>query len=301
MGIVNGFSIDVEDWFQVAAFSREIRREDWNRLELRVERNVDALLALLEARDVRATFFTLGWIAERAPAMVRRIVASGHELASHGHDHHYVGELGPERLRLDLARAKSTLEDVGGVEVRGYRAPSFSVGPDTLWAHDVIVEAGHAYSSSIYPIRHDHYGMPEAPRFAHLRPNGLLEIPATSIRCLGRNLPSSGGGYFRLLPYAVSRWTLRRVNESDGEPAVFYCHPWEIDPDQPRVPGASTRARFRHNVNQRGLLAKLDRLLRDFRWSTLADAAEGPARMRLAAAAPIPMPRSSFDAVREPV
>jgi polysaccharide deacetylase family protein (PEP-CTERM system associated) len=268
-GIVNAFSIDVEDWFQVAAFAPYIRREDWDRLECRVERNVDALLGLLSKHGVQATFFTLGWIAERYPSMVRRIVAGGHELASHGYGHHFVGELGRQRFTDDVRRAKGILEDVGGVPVTGYRAPSFSVNESTLWAHDALLETGHAYSSSIYPIRHDLYGMPDAPRFRHLRPNGLLEIPATSIRILERNLPASGGGFFRLLPYALSRWSLRRVNAVDGQAAVFYCHPWDIDVGQPRVREANLRARFRHYVNQKHTLAKLDRLLGDFRWGTV--------------------------------
>ena len=268
-GIVNAFSIDVEDWFQVAAFAPYIRREDWDRLECRVERNVDTLLELLAKHDVKATFFTLGWIAERYPAMVRRIVAGGHELASHGYGHEFVRDLGPERFHEDVSRAKAVLEDTAGLAVRGYRAPSFSVDRTTLWAHDVLLATGHAYSSSIYPIRHDLYGMPEAPRFAHRRPNGLLEIPATSIRLRERNLPSSGGGFFRLLPYPVSRWSIRRVNAVDGQAAVFYCHPWEIDVGQPRVKHANARSRFRHYVNQGTLLPKLERLLRDFRWTSV--------------------------------
>lgn len=267
--IVNAFSIDVEDWFQVAAFAPYIRREDWDQLECRVERNVDSLLGLLDSHGVKATFFTLGWVAERYPGMVRRIVSDGHELASHGYGHHFVGELGPDRFRDDVKRAKAILEDIGGCGVNGYRAPSFSIGADTLWAHDVLLETGHTYSSSIYPIRHDLYGMPDAPRFRHRRPNGLLEVPATSVRVLERNLPASGGGFFRLLPYSVSRWSLRRVNRVDRASAVFYCHPWEIDPGQPRVERADLRSRFRHYVNQSVLLAKLDRLLGDFRWDTV--------------------------------
>jgi polysaccharide deacetylase family protein (PEP-CTERM system associated) len=275
--IVNAFSVDVEDWFQVAAFARNIDRADWDRLECRVERNVDLLLAMLDRHGVHATFFTLGWIAERYPTMVRRIVDAGHELASHGYSHHFVSDLGPARFRQDVVMAKRVLEDTGGVMVRGYRAPSFSIGHGTLWAHDILAEIGHAYSSSIYPIRHDLYGMPDAPRFAHRRPNGLLEIPATSIRLIKRNLPASGGGFFRLLPYCISHWSVNRVNFEDRQPALFYCHPWEIDPSQPRVRGASPRSRFRHYVNQRRLLPKLERLLTDFRWSTVASAIERPA------------------------
>ena len=268
--IVNAFSIDVEDWFQVAAFSRYIDRKDWDSLECRVERNVDVLLETLDKHDVKATFFTLGWIAERYPAMVGRIVAGGHELASHGYGHHMIGELGPQLFREDVVKAKAILESLAGCEVIGYRAPSFSVGRDTLWALDILAETGHRYSSSIYPIKHELYGMPEAPRFAHQR-SGLLEIPATSIRLGERNYPASGGGYFRLLPYPVSRWSVQRVNRADRQAAVFYCHPWEIDPGQPRMNQASGKSRFRHYVNQTRMLGKIDRLLGDFRWGTVAN------------------------------
>jgi polysaccharide deacetylase family protein (PEP-CTERM system associated) len=267
--IVNAFSIDVEDWFQVAAFASYIDRKDWDSLECRVERNVDVLLETLDRHQVNATFFTLGWIAERYPAMVGRIVAGGHELASHGYGHHMVGELGPELFREDVVKAKAILESIAGCEVVGYRAPSFSVGRDTLWALDILAETGHRYSSSIYPIKHDLYGMPEAPRFAHQR-SGLLEIPATSIRLGERNYPASGGGFFRLLPYPVSRWSVQRVNRADRQAAVFYCHPWEIDPGQPRMNQASSKSRFRHYVNQTRMLGKIDRLLGDFRWGTVA-------------------------------
>jgi polysaccharide deacetylase family protein (PEP-CTERM system associated) len=268
--IVNAFSIDVEDWFQVAAFAGCIERSSWDSLECRVERNVDALLQTLDQRGVKATFFTLGWMAQRYPDMVRRIVNAGHELASHGHGHHMIGELGPERFREDVVRAKGLLESLSGIEVIGYRAPSFSVGRDTLWALDILAETGHRYSSSIYPIQHDLYGMPEAPRFAHAR-SGLLEIPATSLRLGDRNFPASGGGYFRLLPYRLSRWSIERVNRVDREAAVFYCHPWEIDPQQPRVAGAPLKSRFRHYVNQSRMLGKIDRLLGDFPWNTVRD------------------------------
>jgi polysaccharide deacetylase family protein (PEP-CTERM system associated) len=267
--IVNAFSIDVEDWFQVAAFASYIDRKDWDSLECRVERNVDVLLETLDKHQVKATFFTLGWIAERYPAMVGRIVAGGHELASHGYGHHMVGELGPQLFREDVVKAKAILESLAGCEVIGYRAPSFSVGRDTLWALDILAETGHSYSSSIYPIKHDLYGMPDAPRFAHQR-SGLLEIPATSIRLGDRNYPASGGGYFRLLPYPVSRWSVQRVNRADRQAAVFYCHPWEIDPGQPRMNQASNKSRFRHYVNQTRMLGKIDRLLGDFRWGTVA-------------------------------
>ncbi len=277
--IVNAFSIDVEDWFQVAAFAPYIDRKDWDSLECRVERNVDVLLETLDKRQVKATFFTLGWIAERYPAMVGRIVAGGHELASHGYGHHMIGELGPQLFREDVVKAKAILESLAGCEVIGYRAPSFSVGRDTLWALDILAETGHSYSSSIYPIKHDLYGMPEAPRFAHQR-SGLLEIPATSIRLGERNYPASGGGYFRLLPYPVSRWSVQRVNRADRQAAVFYCHPWEIDPGQPRMNQASSKSRFRHYVNQTRMLGKIDRLLRDFRWGTVAQVIAEPLATR---------------------
>ena len=280
--IVNAFSIDVEDWFQVAAFARHIDRKDWDSLECRVERNVDLLLQTLDKHGVKATFFTLGWIAQRYPALIKRIVAGGHELASHGYGHHMIHELGEQLFREDVVRAKGLLEDLGGAPVIGYRAPSFSVGRDTLWALDVLAQTGHQYSSSIYPIKHDLYGMPEAPRFAHQR-SGLLEIPATSIRLRERNFPASGGGYFRLLPYSVSRWSLKRVNQVDGEAAVFYCHPWEIDPGQPRMHHASAKSRFRHYVNQGRMLGKIDRLLGDFAWGTVAEVIAAPVSNRLGA------------------
>lgn len=263
---LNAMSIDVEDYFQVAAFAPYIDRERWNSMPCRVERNIDRILELLDRHEARATFFTLGWIAERYPAMIREIVARGHELASHGYSHARASEQTPAAFREDLSRAKALLEDTGGVAVRGYRAPSFSIGAANLWAHDVIAETGHAYSSSVYPIAHDHYGMPQAPRFAWRAPSGVVEIPPSSLRLLGRNLPASGGGYFRLLPYPVSRWGIRRINERDGEPCIFYFHPWEIDPEQPRIRQANAKARFRHYVNLERTAGRLDRLLRDFRW-----------------------------------
>ncbi|MGV3499705.1 MAG: XrtA system polysaccharide deacetylase [Hydrogenophaga sp.] len=265
----NALTIDVEDYFQVSAFAPYIERKSWDRCECRVERNVDRILALLAERDIKATFFTLGWIAERYPALVRRIVAQGHELASHGYGHQRVTELDARAFRHDVTHAKALLEDIGGQPVLGYRAPSFSIGAANLWALDVLEDAGYRYSSSIYPVRHDHYGMPDAPRFAHRIRNRLIEIPPTTVRLFSRNLPSSGGGYFRLFPYAVSRWLLQSVNQRDGEPAIFYFHPWEIDPEQPRVPGIDIKTRFRHYVNLSRNEAKLCRLLDDLRWDRM--------------------------------
>lgn len=264
----NAMSIDVEDYFQVSAFAPHIRREDWDTLPCRVERNVDAILGLLDEADAKATFFTLGWIAERYPQLVRRIVDNGHELASHGYGHQRASDLTPAEFRADIVRAKRILEDLGGVAVRGYRAPSFSINQANWWAVEELENAGYVYSSSIYPVRHDHYGMPDAPRFPH-RPNGadgILELPPTTLPLLGRNLPAAGGGWFRLLPYAMSRWMLRRVNRQDRAPCMFYFHPWELDPGQPRQPGLPARTRFRHYVNLQRMPDRLRRLLDDFEW-----------------------------------
>jgi polysaccharide deacetylase family protein (PEP-CTERM system associated) len=266
---VNAFTIDVEDYFQVSAFSPYIAREQWGDIECRVERNVARLLELLANHETQATFFTLGWIAERYPSMVREIVAQGHELASHGYGHQRATELDHSAYFFDVDRSRKLLQDVSGVDISGYRAPSFSIGAGNLWAFDSLARAGYRYSSSIYPIRHDHYGMPDAPRFAHKVLSGLIEVPATTLRIVGRNLPSSGGGYFRLLPYALSRWMLRQVNRRDGQSAVFYCHPWEIDAEQPRVAGIDVRTRFRHYVNIDRMPRRLDRLLGDFRWDRM--------------------------------
>jgi polysaccharide deacetylase family protein (PEP-CTERM system associated) len=267
--LTNALTIDVEDYFQVSAFAPYIRREDWDSRECRVERNVGRIMELLAERDVKATFFTLGWIAERYPAMVRRIVAAGHEVASHGYGHQRASDLDREAFSQDITRAKGLLEDLTGSPAQGYRAPSFSIGSDNLWAFDVLARAGHSYSSSIYPIKHDHYGMPNSPRFAYRLSCGLLEIPVTTLRLMNRNLPSSGGGYFRLFPYALSHWMINRVNHHDGEPAVFYCHPWEFDPAQPRIPGIDARTRFRHYVNLSRMESRLCSLLADFRWGRM--------------------------------
>jgi len=267
--LINALTVDVEDYFQVSAFAPHIARSGWDQRECRVERNVDRILAMLDRHQIRATFFALGWIAQRYPSLIRRIAQQGHEVASHGYGHQRVGDLGPEAFGEDVIRAKATLEDVTGVEVIGYRAPSFSIDARSLWAFDRLVGAGYRYSSSLYPIRHDHYGMPEAPRFAHPVRDGLLEVPATTVQLFSRNVPSSGGGYFRLLPYAASRWMLRRVNAVDRKPAVFYFHPWEIDADQPRIAGIGNKTRFRHYVNIGRMERRLERLLGDFRWGRM--------------------------------
>ncbi len=265
---VNALTIDVEDYFQVSAFAPYIKRDTWDRIPCRAEANVSRILDMLAARKAKATFFTLGWIAERYPALVRRIVAAGHELASHGYSHQRASDQTRDEFAQDIRRAKALLQDLGGVQVKGYRAPSFSVGSGNLWAFDCIAEAGYRYSSSVYPIRHDHYGMPGAPRFPYQAREGLLEIPLTTARVLMTNLPAAGGGYFRLLPYCVSRALIRSVNNA-GQSAVFYFHPWEIDPGQPRIAGTTLKTRFRHYLNLDRTEARLHSLLRDFKWGRM--------------------------------
>ncbi len=263
-------TVDVEDYFQVSAFEQHISREDWERLPCRVEANVDRVLGLFSAHDVRATFFMLGWIGERYPNLVKRIVDAGHELASHGYAHVRVNQQTANEFRADVRRTKSLLEDLSGQAVNGYRAASYSIDADNLWALDVLLETGYRYSSSIYPIRHDLYGMPDAPRFAFYHQGGeLLEIPVTTVRVFGKNLPCGGGGYFRLLPYRLSKWAIKRVNTKDKRPGLFYFHPWELDPAQPRQSGLPVRTRFRHYLNLGRMEGRLGRLLEDFGWDRM--------------------------------
>jgi polysaccharide deacetylase family protein (PEP-CTERM system associated) len=269
----NAMTVDVEDYFHVSAFEPYIARAEWDTLPCRVERNTDRILQLFADRGVRATFFTLGWVAERYPQLTRRIVEAGHELACHGYSHIRVTEQTPEQFRDDVRRAKALLEDIAGDAVLGYRAASYSIGANTLWALPILEELGFRYSSSIYPVKHDLYGMPEAPRFA-FRPAGtqrLLELPVTTVRLAARNYPCGGGGYFRLLPYQVSRWAMARVNRRDAQACIFYFHPWEIDPGQPRQPGISLKTRFRHYLNLPRMETRLRYLLKDFRWDTMAN------------------------------
>src|SRR5690348_2474470 len=268
--IANAMTVDVEDYFQVAAFENCIAREDWSRWPLRVEGNTRRVLDLFGRHDVRATFFVLGWVAERFPALVRDIAAAGHEVASHGFGHERLTTISRSEFRDGITRTKHLLEDISGTAVQGYRAPSYSIGATTLWAHEELREAGYRYSSSVVPIRHDLYGMPEAPRFAfYPRDSGLLEIPVTTVRFAGRNWPCGGGGYFRLLPYALFKRGLSRVNHHEGCSGVFYFHPWEVDPAQPRVPGASLKNRFRHYLNLGRMESRLERLMRDFRFDRM--------------------------------
>lgn len=264
--IVNAMSVDVEDYFHVSAFADVIRPADWERHPPRVEKNTRTLLDLFAARGIQGTFFMLGWVAERYPQLVRDIVAGGHEVASHGCRHDRVSALTPLVFREDVRRSRCLLEDIAGARVRGYRAPSFSVNGETFWALEILAEEGYCYSSSVYPVHHDHYGMPEAPRFPFQPLDGFIEFPVTTVRLFGRNLPCGGGGYFRLLPYRYSRWAMRRINSKDGHPCMFYIHPWEVDPEQPRVAGISARSRFRHYTNLGRMAGKLKAVLADFAW-----------------------------------
>ncbi len=267
--IANALTIDVEDYFQVSAFAPHIDRTAWDSTPCRVERNIDRILQLLDEHEAKATFFTLGWLAQRYPRIVRAISARGHEIASHGQAHLRASDQSPAEFDNDIRGAKRLLEDTAGIPVTGYRAPSFSIGHGNLWAFERIAAAGYRYSSSVYPVRHDHYGMPDSPRFPYRVHTGLLEIPVSTARVLGRNLPAGGGGYFRLAPYALSRWAINHVNRVDRRPSIFYFHPWEIDPQQPRVQGIGWKTRFRHYVNLNRTEARLRRLLSDFRWDRM--------------------------------
>jgi polysaccharide deacetylase family protein (PEP-CTERM system associated) len=268
--LFNALSVDVEDWFQVGAFENVISRDSWDTRECRVEANTDALLAMFSEADIEATFFTLGWVAERYPALMQRIVAAGHELANHGCNHDRVFTFTPAQFAADLDRSRKTIEDAGGVAVKGYRAPSFSINKDTPWAHEIMAEQGYAYSSSINPIAHDHYGWADAPRFA-FRPiagSDFVEIPVTTAMLGPKRIAAGGGGFFRLLPYAYSRWAVRQVN-AEARPGIIYFHPWEIDPGQPRVANAPLKSKFRHYTKLDAMAGKLKRLIADFKWDRL--------------------------------
>jgi polysaccharide deacetylase family protein (PEP-CTERM system associated) len=270
-GVVNALSVDVEDYFHAQALAPAFPRAAWNSCESRVERNTERLLRVFDDAGVKATFFTLGWVARRRPGLVRRIVEQGHELASHGNMHERVDSGGPQTFRADVRTARRSLEDAAGAAVRGYRAPTFSVGAHTPWAWSILEEEGYAYSSSVYPVQRDFYGMPDAPLSPYSPPGAhdLVEIPISAVRLGGRTWPCGGGGYFRLLPYGVSRAALRLVNRDAGRPAVFYLHPWEIDPDQPRAAIASLKSRMRHYLNLGETEPRLRRLVRDFRWDRM--------------------------------
>lgn len=269
--ITNAMTVDVEDYFQVSAFEKIIRRDQWNDWPCRVERNTNLVLDLFDAHQTKATFFVLGWVAERYPSLCRRIVGDGHELASHGYSHIRVVNQTPPEFREDIIRTKKLLEDIGGTPVLGYRAASYSIGASNLWALKELEQTGHVYSSSIYPIKHDLYGMPNAPRFA-FRPHGqdgILEVPITTVVVGGKKMPCGGGGFFRLYPYVFSRWALNRVNQQDQQAGMFYFHPWEIDPRQPRPSPVPLRTRFRHYLNLNRMEQRLTSLLKDFRWGRM--------------------------------
>ena len=308
MSLVNALSIDVEDYFQVSAFESRVPVAEWHRFPRRVERNTGAVLDMLDERGVQATFFVLGWVAERCPALVREIHARGHEIACHGNKHRRVGTQSRLEFREDIRSSKALLEDLTGERVLGYRAPSYSISLRTLWAFDELLDAGYHYDSSVFPVRHDFYGIPNWPRFPFIVTKGaagewqpqtepglggaarLLEYPITTLSLLGRNLPIAGGGYFRLFPYQLTRWGLQRINRVDGRPFVFYLHPWELDPDQPRIPGAGAKTRFRHYLNLKRTRGRFARLLDDFRFTTMRDllkelpCCDAPQERRLSAA-----------------
>ncbi|MDA3922477.1 MAG: DUF3473 domain-containing protein [Salinisphaera sp.] len=267
---INAMTVDVEEYFQVAAFENHVPSDRWAHIPSRVEASIDRILALFELAGVQATFFTVGWVAERHPTMIRRIVDAGHELASHGMNHVRVFRQDRPTFAADIRQSKQVLEDIGGQRIKGYRAATFSIDQRNLWALDELADAGFEYSSSIYPGTHPAYGMPEAQRFAFRVADGrMLEVPITTAEVAGRRMPCAGGGFFRLYPYALTRQFLRGVNRGDGESAVFYFHPWEVDADQPRVPGVSFKTRIRHYLNIHRVESRLEKLLGDFGWGRM--------------------------------
>ena len=268
--VVNAMSVDVEDYFQVSAFRDQIAQDQWDEWPCRIERNIDRILNQFSDKKINATFFVLGWMAQRYPSMIRLIADCGHEIASHGMMHERATEQLPNGFLRDVRDARRLLQDTSGQSVNGYRAPSYSIGRNNLWALDCLQEVGYRYSSSIYPVRHDHYGMPEAPRFAfRFEPNGILELPITTCRIAGFQIPCGGGGFFRLYPYSLSRRAIHRVNRIDHQSAIFYFHPWEIDAGQPRIAGVKFKTRFRHYLNLSRMETRLQKLLKDFQWDRI--------------------------------
>jgi len=286
MDMTNFLTIDVEDYFQVSAFENVSPPETWGGRECRVERNTELILEILDERNVTATFFILGWIAKRYPELIRSIASRGHEIASHGFGHQRICNIDRRTFREDIRRSKSLLEEITGDQVYGYRAPSYSISQKTEWAFDELCEADYQYDSSIFPIRHDLYGIPDWSRFAGYavkeedgcwrssdcasanRPS-LQELPITTLRIFKRNFPIAGGGYFRLLPYAVTNWGLKKINQQDRRPFIFYLHPWELDPQQPRMKNISLKSRFRHYLNLERTENRFRTLLDDFKFTSI--------------------------------
>jgi polysaccharide deacetylase family protein (PEP-CTERM system associated) len=277
MTTLNALSFDIEDWFQVENLKGAIAAGSWDSCDLRVVNSTRKILGLLQRHQTRATFFILGWVAQRCPNLVREIAAAGHEIASHGYGHDLVYAQTPDEFRSDIRRSKELLERLGGTEVRGYRAPSFSITPATPWAIDILVDEGFSYDSSIFPTSfHDRYGFDGTSRFPFRFGNGLVEVPLSTVRFGGKNIPAAGGGYFRLFPYLFFRHLAKRIN-SEGRALVFYLHPWELDPEQPRIP-IRHDYRFRHYVNLRETERRLDRLLGDFSFGAMSEIAERVSR-----------------------
>jgi len=264
-------TVDVEDYFQVSAFEHVLDRSQWQHYPHRVEANTDRILSLFESRGIQATFFVLGWIAEHYPDLVKRIRTAGHEIASHGYAHQRVRDVSRKAFRQDVERSKKLLEDLSGEAVLGYRAPSFSIGPNESWAHEELLGAGYRYSSSVYPVNHDHYGWPDAPRIPFVTESGLLEVPLSTLRLRGRNYPIAGGGFFRLYPLWFSSWAMRAYESEGIAPYIFYIHPWELDPEQPRVKGLGIRQRFRHYLNLSRVESRLNRLTSTGQWNCIRE------------------------------
>jgi len=268
--IINAMTVDVEDYFQVSAFESYIDKKNWDNIEHRVEKNTNKFLDIFAENDTHATFFTLGWVAERYPQLIKRIVSDGHELACHGYEHIRITEQSPDQFRADIIRTKKILEDLGGQQIKGYRAASYSINIHNLWAHNILAEEGFTYSSSVYPVKHDLYGIPDAPRFCYkpIDESDFLEIPISTIKIGQKNLPCGGGGFFRFYPYMLSKWAFNSINKNN-QPAIFYCHPWEIDPQQPRQQGLNFKTKFRHYLNLNKMEQRIRYLLRDFDWDTM--------------------------------
>lgn len=273
--ITHAMTVDVEDYYQVAAFFDVVKPEDWGNWPSRVEANTDRLLQLFDEKGLKITFFVLGWVAQRHPELVKRIHDQGHEIASHGYSHQFIYRQSPEIFREETLRSKNILEDLTGTPITGYRAASYSITRQSLWALDILAELGFTWDSSIFPTRHDNYGIPGSPEepYKIITYSGaeLLEFPLTTAKVFGQAVPAAGGGYFRQYPYALSRWLFERASEGGTKPQIFYLHPWEIDPDQPRIPDASWFSRFRHYTNLHRCLPRLERMIEDFRFGTISE------------------------------